>query len=41
MSLFQEFDAVSGTVPLSTWATQVATVLFTRKDLLGGDREHR
>jgi hypothetical protein len=35
MSLFQEFDAVSGAVPLSTWATQVATALFTGKDVLG------
>src|SRR5215831_10381981 len=34
MSLFQEFDAVSGAVPLSTWATQVAAILFSRDRIL-------
>jgi hypothetical protein len=28
LSLFAEFDAVSGNVPIATWATQVASMLF-------------
>lgn len=34
MSLFQEFDATSGSVPIATWATLVAARLFTAQEQL-------
>jgi hypothetical protein len=33
IALFQEFDAVAGAVPLSTWASQVGAILFCREEL--------
>lgn len=33
MALFQEFDAVAGAVPLSTWASQVGGMLFCREEV--------
>lgn len=33
MALFQEFDAIAGAVPLSTWASQVGAILFCGEEL--------